>query len=195
MFPKSIKPARGFLLWWTRATPRQILVFIKTFIHFVDWNHSWERWKCRSKAWTPYSQNNWSQLQRLWLVRRTCSYVIPELLWEGDLPCPRALTANSPLLTWCCSRRKRTFIKVSIQHGTWSNSVQKGAGAVREVEKDLKVLSVEGGKIRRCAGLIGLYEQGTTPKSLNPIKWLAPIGSFCSLWYFSLLLKVNWRKG
>ena len=59
-------------------------------------------------------------------------------------------------------------------HSTWklgSNSVQKGAGAaVREVEKDLKVLSVEGGKMRRWAGLIGLYEKGTTPKSLNPIK-------------------------
>ena len=117
MFPKSIKPARGFLLWWTQATPRQILVFIKTFIIFVDWDHSWERWKCSSKAWTPYTPNNWLQPQSLWLVRRRHSPGIPELLWERDLPCSRALTSNSPSLTWSYSRRKRTFIKVSIQHG------------------------------------------------------------------------------
>ena len=172
MFPKSIKPAREFLLWWTRTTPRQKLVFIKTFTIFVDWDHSPERWKCRSQSMDAIFPNNWLQLQTFWLVRRTSSYVIPALLWESDLPCPRALTTNTPWLAWGYWGRKRTFIEISIEHRNWSNSVQKWAGAVREVEKDLMVLSDERVKIRTWAGLKGLYEKGTTPKSLNPIKQL-----------------------
>ena len=59
--------------------------------------------------------NDWLQLQTFWLVRRTSSYVIPELLWESDLPCPRALTSNTPWLPWGYSK-ERTFKKVSSEH-------------------------------------------------------------------------------
>ena len=56
MFPKIIKPAREFLLWWTRATPRQKLVFIKTFTIFVDWNIVQRDGSVEAKQWMPYSQ-------------------------------------------------------------------------------------------------------------------------------------------